>query len=119
MLKRRSLVLRPADSPRLPADSRRLCHPAFPPPVAHRRKGSGYRVSESLPESIPFNQQVHQVLSDAPPKPPPPFPSRPCFRTVLAVQGPPRKSFQKRKIFPPPRKPRAPWTAPGRSEDFL
>jgi hypothetical protein len=25
-------------------------------------------VSESLPESIPFNQQVHQVLSDARPR---------------------------------------------------
>src|ERR1700675_3768597 len=66
MLKRRSLALRPADSPRLPADSRRLCHPAFPSPVARCRKGSGYQVSESLPEMIPFNQQVHSVLSDAP-----------------------------------------------------
>ena len=70
MLKRRLLLLRPADLPRLPADSRRLCHPAFPPPVAQRRKGSGYRVNESLPELVPFNQRVHQVLTDAPPKPP-------------------------------------------------
>src|SRR5215467_14489468 len=70
MLKRRLLLLRPADLPRPPADSRRLCHPAFPPPVAQRRKGSGYRVNESLPELIPFNQQVHQGLTDAPPKPP-------------------------------------------------
>src|SRR5215831_3694129 len=69
MLKRRLLLLRPADLPRLPADTRRLCRPAFPPPVAQRRKGSGYRVNESLPELIPFNQQVHQVLTDAPPKP--------------------------------------------------
>src|ERR1700722_3857757 len=66
MLKRRSLVLRPADSPRFPAGSRSLCHPAFPSPVARCRKGSGYQVSESLPELIPFNQQVHSVLSDAP-----------------------------------------------------
>ena len=70
MLKRRSLLLRPADLPRLPAGSRRLCHPASPTPVALRRRGSGYRVSESLPESIPFNQQVHQVLSDARPQTP-------------------------------------------------
>src|SRR5262249_449000 len=47
----------------------RLCHPASPAPVAQRRRGSGYRVSESLPELIPFNQQVHQVLSDARPLP--------------------------------------------------
>ena len=31
--------------------------------------GSGYRVSESLPKLIPFNQQVHQVLSDVHPAP--------------------------------------------------
>src|SRR5215469_15482348 len=70
MLKRRLLLLRPADLPRLPADSRRLCRPAFPPPVAQRRKGSGYRVNESLPELVPFNQRVHQVLTDAPPQAP-------------------------------------------------
>jgi hypothetical protein len=39
-------------------------------PIAQHRRGSGYRVSESLPELIPFNQQVHQVFSDAPPGPP-------------------------------------------------
>jgi hypothetical protein len=46
------------------------------------------RVNESLPELIPFNQQVHQVLSDTPPKHPsvarigaPPAPSR--FRTFV------------------------------------
>jgi hypothetical protein len=59
-------VLRPADSPRLPTDRWKLCHPASPSPIAQRRRGSGYRVSESLPASIPLNQQVHQVLSDAP-----------------------------------------------------
>lgn len=37
-------------------------------PAPHRRE-SGYRVSESLPEWIPFNQQVYHVLSDARPKP--------------------------------------------------
>src|SRR4051794_11965436 len=70
MLKRGLLLLRPADSPCLPSDSRRLCHPASPTLGALPRRGSGYRVSESLPESIPFNQQVHQVLSDAPPATP-------------------------------------------------
>jgi hypothetical protein len=33
-------------------------------------RGSGYRVNESLPEAIPFNQQVHHVLPDAPLKTP-------------------------------------------------
>ena len=56
MLKRRSLVLRPADSPRLPADSRRLCHSASRSAVARRPRESGYRVSESLPELKPFIQ---------------------------------------------------------------
>ena len=63
MLQRRSLALRPADSPRLPTDSRRLCHPASPPVVALRQRGSGYRVNEPLPELTPFIQQVHQNLS--------------------------------------------------------
>ncbi|HVI77055.1 MAG TPA: hypothetical protein VM715_02600, partial [Candidatus Acidoferrum sp.] len=39
--------------------------PASPTPIAQPRRGSGYRVSESLPELIPSIQQVHQVLSDA------------------------------------------------------
>ena len=43
--------------------------PASPAPIAPLRSGSGYRVSESLPELIPFNQQVHQVLSAARPRP--------------------------------------------------
>ena len=54
MLKRRSLLLRPADSPL-------------------RRRRPGYRVNESLPELIPFNEQVHQVLSDALPHAPMPL----------------------------------------------
>jgi len=49
-------LLQPADSPRLPADSWRLCHSASPSAVAHRRRESGYRVSESLPELKPFIQ---------------------------------------------------------------
>src|SRR4051812_37880291 len=100
MLKRRSLLLRPADSPRLPADSRRLCHPASPTPVAQRRRGSGYRVSESLPELIPFNQQVHQVLSDAPPWTPGPLSLlRHVPERSSPSRVPSRKSFQKRKRF--------------------
>jgi hypothetical protein len=70
MLKRRSLALRPADSPRLPADRWRLCHPASRPAIAHRPRGSGYRASESFPELKPLIQQGHRDLSDTPPRPP-------------------------------------------------
>src|SRR5262249_39555017 len=99
MLKQRLLALRPADSPRRPADSRRLCHPASAAPVAQRRRGPGYRVSESLPELIPFNQQVHQVLSDAPPRPP-------GFSAILPSQA--GKSKPAGRLSPPP-----PWSGPG------
>jgi hypothetical protein len=90
MLKRRSLVLRPADSPRLPADRRRLCRPASRLVVAHRPRGPGYRASESLPELKPLIQPEHRDLSDTPPKPPPgassPPPKKPAAPSILPTK---------------------------------
>jgi len=73
MLLRRSLVLRPARLPYLPADSWRLYHPASPPPIAQRQRGIGYRVNEPLPVLIPFIQLVQQDLIGRTPQAPWPF----------------------------------------------
>jgi hypothetical protein len=54
-----------------------------------------------------------------PPETPAPFPFTPIFQNGPRRPGYAEEIFSKTEIFPPPRKHRAPWTAPGRSEDFL
>jgi hypothetical protein len=52
-----------------------------------------------------------------PPETPAPFPFCPMFRNGPRRQGcAPENLFKTRKDFPPPRRCRAPLTAPGRSE---